>query len=462
MFFTRLKASGLGQNSYMLGCGNGICVVIDPRRDIDEYLEIARNNNLSIRYIFETHRQEDFEFGSRSLAQATGAQVVTGKHELFGQSDVRLENGQKLTIENLHVVAYETPGHTPESMIYAVFPEDAGRKCWGIFTGDTIFVSETGRTDLSDPTKTHENALVLYDAIHEKIAPLGDQAIIFPAHGSGSACGGKISDRNESTLGVEKETNLVFQLSREEFAKHKVAEKIPRPPYFTHMEKVNLLGGRPLRHENKVRMLQPIDFETKMGGGLVIDCRSPEAFAGEHIPLSYNIWLQGLPAFAGWIADEATAIYLVLDDSQHIPEAVTSLGRIGIDRVEGILAGGIEAWQNQGLPIEMMRTIGAKQCADDIKKKGMHVLDVRDDNEREEKHIPGSLHTFVGYLEGDIPQLPKEDKLVVHCSVGHRAGLAASILKRNGFTNVYNLLGGIQAWEALNLPLDKPSHDKFQ
>lgn len=398
MFFKRLKASGLGQNSYMLGCGKGIGVVIDPRRDVKEYIEIARNNNLSINYIFETHRQEDFEFGSRSLAQATGAQVVTGKHELFGQSDVKLDNGQELMIGTTRFVAYETPGHTPESMIYAVFPQDVGRRCWGVFTGDTLFVSETGRTDLSDPEKTRENAVTLYDVIHEKIAPLGDQTIIFPAHGAGSACGGNISDRDDSTLGIEKETNLVFKLSREDFVEHKIAEKIPRPPYFTHIEKVNLQGGRPWCQESNVRMLQPLDFQTRMKEGLVIDCRSPEAFAGGHIPLSYNIWLQGLPAFAGWLADESSVIFLVLDDPHHIEEAVTSLARIGIDRVKGVLAGGIEAWQNQGFSIEMMHTITAQQCAESLKQKRMHVLDVRDDNERKEKRIPGSFHIYVGYL----------------------------------------------------------------
>ncbi|TYP74434.1 hypothetical protein BCL69_10882 [Nitrosomonas communis] len=162
---------------------------------------IAWNNNLSISYIFETHRQEDFEFGSRSLAQATGAQVMTGKHELFGASDIRLDNGQELMVGTTCFVAYETPGHTPESMIYAVFPKDVGRKCWGVFTGDTLFVGETVRMDLSDPEKGRENAAALYDAIHKKIAPLGDQAIIFPAHGTGSASGGNISDRDDSTIG---------------------------------------------------------------------------------------------------------------------------------------------------------------------------------------------------------------------------------------------------------------------
>jgi hydroxyacylglutathione hydrolase len=456
VFFKRLKASGLGQNSYLVGCGEGVAVVIDPRRDVEEYLELAQNNGLTITYIFETHRQEDFEFGSRTLANVTGARIVTGRHELFGQSDIKLENGQELKVGTTRLIAFETPGHTPESMIYAVYPKDSGEKCWGIFTGDTLFVSATGRTDLSDPEKTTENAGLLYDSINEKIAPLGDQALIFPAHGAGSACGGNISDRDDSTLGIEKETNVVFSASRNEFMDHKVAEKLPRPPYFSHMEKVNLQGGRPPRLGSAVRMLQPHEFQERMEEGVVIDCRSPDAFASAHIPLSYNIWLQGLPAFAGWIADENTVIFLVVDEPRHIHEAVTSLARIGIDRVEGVLAGGVEAWRNQGLAIDVLGTTSAQECAEWMKMDGVSVLDVRDDNEREEKHIPGSLHVYVGYLEEKIPPLRKEDELVVHCSVGHRAGLAASILKRNGFMNVYNLLGGIKAWEALDLPLDKP------
>jgi hydroxyacylglutathione hydrolase len=325
----------------------------------------------------------------------------------------------------------------------------------GHFYRGYAFRQATGRTDLSDPEKTRENAGLLYDSIHEKIAPLGDETLIFPAHGAGSACGGNISDRDDSTLGIEKETNLVFKVSRDEFMDHKVAEKLPRPPYFSHMEKVNLQGGRP-RPGKGLRMLQPNEFQERMKEGVVIDCRPPDAFAGSHIPESYNIWLQGLPAFAGWVADENTTIFLVVDEPRHIHEAVTSLARIGFDRVEGVLAGGIEAWRNQGLASDRLGTTSAKECAERMQKGGIRVLDVRDDYEREEKRIPRSLHVYVGYLEEKIPPLPKDDELVVHCSVGHRGGLAASILKRSGFNNVYNLLGGIKAWEALNLPLEKP------
>lgn len=455
MFFQRLKTPGLGQNSYVLGCGEGLAVVIDPRRDVDEYLRLARENDLSIVYVLETHRQEDFEFGSRTLARLTGAKIVSGCHALFGDTDVKLKDEQALEVGTTRIVALDTPGHTPESVTYAVYVKDAGEKCWGAFTGDTLFVGDTGRTDLPDPAKTGENAGILYDSIYSKIAPLGDQTLLYPAHGSGSACGGNISDRDDSTLGIEKGTNAVFKKSRAEFVQHKLAEKMARPPYFSHMEEVNLLAGRPVAPPS-YHVLQPRDFQKRMKEGLVIDTRSPDAFAGAHIPSSYNIWLEGVPAFGGWIANENTRLFLVVDGPGKIDQAVKSFARIGIDTVEGVLTAGIESWREHGLPIETIATTSAAETATWMQQGRVHVLDVRDEYEWNEKHIPGAAHRFVGDLEENLPLLPKDSEIVVHCSVGHRSGVAVSILKRNGFSRIYNMLGGLTAWEKLGLPLEKP------
>jgi len=197
-----------------------------------------------------------------------------------------------------------------------------------------------------------------------------------------------------------------------------------------------------------------------MKDGLVIDTRSPEAFAAAHIPGSYNIWLGGLPAFGGWIADENTRIFLVADGPEAMELAVLSLARIGIDTVEGILAKGIESWRDQGLPIESIATTSAPETANWMLQGRVHVLDVRDEYEWNEKHIPGAVHRYVGHLEGNLPSLPKDSEIVVHCSVGHRSGVAASILKRNGFTRIHNMLGGITAWEKLGLPLEWPGDAK--
>lgn len=460
MFFQRLKTPGLGQNSYLLGCGDGLAVVIDPRRDVDDYVRLARNNDLSIAYVLETHRQEDFEFGSRTLAQMTGAQIVSGCHPLFGETDVKLADDEELQVGTTRFVALDTPGHTPESLCWAVYVKDAGDQCWGVFTGDTLFVGDTGRTDLTDAGKTGENAGILYDSIHRRIAPLGDPTLLFPAHGAGSACGGNISERDDSTLGIEKGTNPAFRKSRLDFIAHKLAEKMARPPYFLHMEKVNLLSGRPLKWPSTFQVLQPREFQHRMKEGLVIDTRLPEAFATAHIPGAYNIWLQGLPAFASWVADENTRIFLVADGPEAMELAVMSLARIGIDSVEGILANGMERWRNQGLPVESLATTSAQETAHRMQQGRIHILDVRDEYEWHEKHIPGATHCYVGHLEDQLPLLPKDSDIVVHCNVGHRSGVAASILKRHGYTRIHNMLGGITAWEKLDLPLERGGETK--
>lgn len=356
MFFQRVKTKGLGHNAYILGCGEGVAVVVDPRRDVAQYLQIAHENNLRITHVFETHRQEDFEFVSRALAQICDAKIVAGTHALFGQSDLPLADGQALTVGTTRLVALATPGHTPESTCYAAFPKDTGDKCWGVFTGDTLFVGDTGRTDLSDPDKTGENAGVLYDSVHTKIAPLGDQALVLPAHGSGSACGGNISDRDDTTLGIEKDTNPVFKKARLEFIGLKVSEHLPRPPYFVHMEQVNLGGGRVLPGAVGDRTLTPHNLEKRMQEGIVIDTRRPDAFAGAHIGGSYNIWLDGLSSFGGWFADERTVTFLVVQAADDAPTAIAALARIGIDSVEGILVRGVDAWREAGLPIESLGT----------------------------------------------------------------------------------------------------------
>ena len=453
MFFQRVKTKGLGHNAYILGCGDGLAVVVDPRRDVEEYLRLARENDLHIAYCLETHRQEDFEFGSASLAELSGAKIVAGTHALFGRVDVAVADGEEFKIGTTRFVALATPGHTPESMSYAIYPQDCGDKCWGVFTGDTIFVGDTGRTDLADPERTAENAGILYDSVHQKLVPLGDQALILPAHGAGSACGGNISKRDDSTLGIERATNAVFKKSRTEFAAQKIKEKLPRPPYFSHMEVVNLSAGRQMPLPTGDRITSPKEFQSHVKKGLIIDTRSPEAFAGAHVHGSYNIWLEGLSTFGGWIANERTNVFLVVDQPENASKAVASLARVGIDRVGGVLNRGVAAWREQGLPIESLGTTSAQEVAQWMADEHIYILDVRDDLEWNEKHIPDAHHTFVGYLEANLPQIGKDHRIVVHCSIGYRSGLAVSILGRQGYTNVFNMLGGLTAWEKLSLPL---------
>jgi hydroxyacylglutathione hydrolase len=288
---------------------------------------------------------------------------------------------------------------------------------------------------------------------------LGDQCILWPAHGSGSVCGGNIANRDESTLGIEKQYNPVFTRSREDFLALKVKERIPRPPYFRHMEHVNFEGGMgPELRPEALRALLPRELAAEQHRLLVIDTRSPEAFASGHLPGSLNLWLAGLVVFAGWIAHEDTSLALVVERPEDIDTALTHLGRVGLDGVEGVLAGGFDAWRDAGLPIAASGTIDARELQG--KLDTTTVLDVREDKEFEaEGHIPGAVHLYLGYLSEHSPQIERELKrrpnLVVNCSVGHRASLAVSLLQRLGYPHAKNLLGGMTAWNELGFPITR-------
>lgn len=460
MFFQRIKTPGIAHVAYMIGHQREVAV-IDPRRDIDEYLHVARAHGLTITHVVETHRQEDFVLGTAELARVTGATVVTGFHELFGHGDVCLSDGEEAAIAGLRFKGLHTPGHTPESMCYAVFIPDLSARAWGLFSGDALFIGETGRTDLPDRTQTGANARRLYDALHRKVLPLGDQTLLFPAHASGSVCGGNIANRDESTLGLERLYNPVFTTSRDDFIRAKVRERIPRPPYFSLMEQVNLRGGIPLRRRpHEIPMMQPSAFAAATKEGLIIDTREPEAFAAGHIPGSLSIWASGLAVFGGWVAGSTTTVFLVPADDTQVEAAVLALARIGVDEVAGVLAGGFGTWRNAGLPMAHTGAVTPRQLRGE--RDSSSVLDVREDSEFEEEgHIPGASHMYVGYINDHVDRLAsrldKKQPLVVTCSVGHRASLAVSLLQRHGFENVSNLLGGMTAWSKLELELAKNS-----
>lgn len=448
MILEKFKTPGLAQIGYLIGRG-GVAAVVDPRRDVDLYLDAAARHRLAIRHVVETHRQEDYVVGSSQLSAATGASVVNGTHELFGRGDVRLADRQTHAFGGLVLQALHTPGHTPEGVCYALSLEETPDVVLAVFTGDTLFVGETGRTDLPDPLQTGRNAGVLYDVIREKILPLGDQAIILPAHGSGSVCGGRIADRDESTLGAERRSNPVFLLSREAFIARKLEERIPRPFYFRRMEHTNLRGGTaPPSRWNQVPLLDPAAFKARMDSAIVIDTRTPEAFASGHIPGSYSIVLKMLSVFAGWIHDGQQPVLLVLRDIADLREAVEALQRVGSDTVIGVLAGGFEAWRDAGFDLAQAPALTPAELAG---HGAMRVLDVRDDAEFEEGHHPRASHLYVGYiateLERVVPPIGDGEEIAVTCSVGNRASLAVSILLRLGRPRARNLLGGMNAWK---------------
>lgn len=452
MQLKRFETPGIAHYAYLIADGSEAAVV-DPRRDIDVYLDAARAAGVRIRYIVETHRQEDFVIGSAALAAATGAEVVNGEHRLFGHGDLRLADGDAFELGGLRVTALHTPGHTPESMCYAVYETGEAREPWAVLTGDALFYGATGRTDLADPKQTRENAALLYDSLHARLGPLGDSALVLPAHGPGSVCGSGMAERPWSTLGEEKRSNEVFTLDRDTFARRKESERLPRPPYFRHMEEVNLAGGLPDRRLRSVPLAEIDAFADGRQDALVFDTREPEAFAGGHLQGSYGIWLEGLPVFGGWVADAHTPIRLVTDRNDDVATAALHLSRIGLDNVRAALAGGFGSWRISGRPIESSGVITPRELHE--ARDRFQVLDVREEAEFAAGHIPGAHHLYVGDLPTGLAELPLDPAapLVVTCSVGHRAGLGVSILLRGRFRDVRNLLGGMTAWQALDLPV---------
>ncbi len=453
MIFERIKSEGIAHNSYLIGSEND-AAVIDPRRDCQIYVDLAQQKGLKIKYIFETHRNEDYVIGSIELNHITGAEIYHGPG-LDWKYGNTLKDGREFRIGNLRLTAIHTPGHTGESMSYAVADLSSGEVTVMAFTGDALFVGDVGRTDFYGPQETPRLASNLYDSIFHKLLPLGDGVILCPAHGAGSVCGMNIADRDESTLGIERAQNPMLQKSREEFIQYKVAEELERAPYFRQMEKYNLEGPPLLKHLPIPAPLTPSEFSKEMERGtVVVDTNLPAAFGGAHIKCSYSVWLEGLPVFAGWVLSYDKPILLVLEDQSHLEKAVRYLIRAGYDQISGYLKDGMESWYNAGLPTEHLQLLTVQELKSRVDHGDeLTILDDRGQDEWNEGHIKGAKHIYVGHLKERMTEIPQDKPVALVCNVGHRASLGASILLREGCQEVYNVLGSMTAWESAGYPI---------
>jgi hydroxyacylglutathione hydrolase len=455
MLFEKIKSEILAHNSYIVGAG-GEAVVIDPRRDCLIYAEIAGRENMKITKIFETHKNEDYVIGSRELARPTGAEILHGAREEFGfGTDVR--DGDTFRVGPLELEVLETPGHTVESISLLLRDRSVSDDPLMVFTGDALFAGEVGRTDLAGEHRRREMSELLYASLHEKLLPLPDGVIVCPAHGEGSVCGGKISDREYTTIGYEKATNPLLSLTREEFVERKVDERLYEPPYFEMMRRLNREGPPLIYNLPHLRPYSARELRSLLGNNVqIVDIRSPTSYAGGHIPGTLNIWRQGLPLYMGYYLNYEDPIILVDDFNLDLSAVVRHFVRLGYDNISGYLAGGFAAWFKQGEKIERAGTWSPADLAGHLEDSSIWVLDVRNINHREEEgYIEGSHHIYVGDLEEHIAEVPADKQIVVHCDVGYKGSLAASILEKHGLSNVINLLGGTTGWEAANLPLVK-------
>ncbi len=449
MKFERIKSEGLAHLSYFIGSDDE-AIVIDPRRDCQVYVDLARREGMNIKYIFETHRNEDYVIGSLELKRLTDAEIYHGKGVDFKYGNF-LSEGQEFDLGSMRLTALHTPGHTDESMSYTLTDLDTGKEPVMVFTGDALFIGDVGRTDLYGPEEAPRLAANLYDSIFNKILPLGDGVILCPAHGAGSVCGGAIAKRDYSTLGLERIQNPALQkIGKAEFIKFKLEEQLEFPPYFKKMEQYNLQGPPVLQDLPVPKLLSPQEFRAEMEkGAVVVDTRMPHSFGGAHIRDAYSIWLGGIPSFAGWLLPYDRPILLVLEEKEQLETAVRYLVRLGYDNIAGFLNGGIIAWYMKSLPVGKSDFISVHDLKNKLEEnEEMILLDVRKKNEWDKGHIEGARHIYVGELEKSLDHVPKETQVIVYCDSSRRSSIAVSVLKKHGYEKVYNVLGSMTAWKS--------------
>jgi hydroxyacylglutathione hydrolase len=450
------ESKGLAHYSYYLS-DKGEAVVVDPQRDCEVYTRFADMDCAKIVYILETHRNEDYVIGSLELQNLADAEIAHSKEASFEYGEHRLEDEDILNIGEIQIKAIYTPGHTNDSVCYVVYSLKNPNIPMLVFTGDTLFAGDVGRTDLLGKDIKREQSGKLYDSLQNKVYPLGDHVQVFPSHGGGSVCGHNISDRQSTTIGYEWKTNPLLTMKREEFIEVLMKQDLSKPPYFSKMEVLNLKGPPLIEDCTSTPALNIEQFQKEMvkKDRIVVDTREVGAFASCHIPGSINIWLDGVSFFPGWVVSYDQSILLVNNDKRDLETAKRYLCRLGFDNIIGYLCPGIEEWRNSGKEIEHFGTFSAVELKENLDKNKTSLLDVRSSLEWSEGHIECAKHVYVGELNEHIPDLEKDKTTAVICSVANRAGLGASILKKAGFVDVYNVLGGITAWKKLNYPLKK-------
>lgn len=444
---------------------NGEAVVIDPMRDTNAYLEIAKDHNATIKYIFETHFHADFVSGHIDLAKQTGATIVYGPNTKADFDFHLAKDGEVFKIGNMSLEVVHTPGHTIESTCYLLRDENGKPYC--IFTGDTLFVGDVGRPDLSSGNLSKEElASIMYDSIQNKILPLPDDVIVYPAHGAGSSCGKKIADETMSTLGSEKKNNYALQpQTKEEFIKS-VTDGFEEPPaYFSINARINKEGYENL-DEIKVKGLRALsveEFKRKIQeGSVVLDTREGNEFTKGFVPGSISIGLDGRFAeWAGSLLSFQEPMLLVTEEGKE-EETLVRLARVGFDKVEGFLKGGFDAWKNAHEKIDLIINVEPDELAMDIPfDEKLTVVDVRKFAEFAEGHIKDALNIPLAEMKdvAQIAQLEEEQNLYVHCASGYRSVIASSLLKRQGYHNLRNVVGG---WKKIkeekNIPTQKEAN----
>jgi hydroxyacylglutathione hydrolase len=441
----------IAHSSYLLA-GQKSCAIIDPQRDIDIYLREARQKGFQITHILQTHLHADFISGHMDLAKQTGAKIYMAKSAECKFDHVPLVEGDDITFENLILHVLETPGHTPEHLSLVVTDQNRGESPIGVFVGDTLFVGDVGRPDLF-PDMAVELAGKLYHSLHEKLLKLPDHCEVYPAHGAGSLCGRSMGAKYLTTIGYERKYNPALQITdKDEFIKSLTEDMPSAPDHFSRCSEINRSAPARVNELPQLTRLSLEQFKEKMEAddAMILDTRHYLAFGGQHIQECWHLDLNGnFPTFAGWVLPIDKDILLIADDEEKAEQAVVWARRVGIDRIVGYLAGGMNSWLTSGLPTGRVEQLSAEGLHELMQgDENFTLVDVRARAEFAENHIRGAINIETADLRNADHLLDQDKATILICSSGNRSSLGTSILAQKGFNKLYNVSGGMSGYSA--------------
>jgi len=448
----------LAQGAYYIE-SNGEAVVIDPLREVQPYIQKAERNNAKIKYVFETHFHADFVSGHLDLSKKTGAPIVYGPSAKPAFDAIIAEDGQIFKVGNITLKVLHTPGHTMESTCY-VLADENGKEV-ALFSGDTLFIGDVGRPDLAQKVVADltqdKLAGYLFESLRNKIMPLANDIIVYPAHGAGSACGKNMSKETTDTLGHQKETNYALRadMTKEEFIKEVTTGLVAPPAYFPLNVMLNIKGYESIDKvlERGQHALSPDAFETAANetGALILDTRDPQTFAKGFVPNSINIGIDG--SFAPWVGamipDIKQEILLVTDEGRE-EEVITRLARVGYDFTIGYLKGGFNSWKNAGKEVDQIKSITAEELAGIMNTEKVNILDVRKSSEYLSEHVVDAENTPLDFINESMSQIDKNKTYYVHCAGGYRSMIFVSTLRARGYENLVDVDGGFKTIKESN------------
>jgi hydroxyacylglutathione hydrolase len=465
MFFKQFYLGCLAHASYLVG-SDGEAAVVDPQRDVDQYVEEAAAEGLRIKYVVETHLHADFVSGHRELAARTGAEIVFGESAAVRFPHLSVRDGDELRVGKVLLRILETPGHTPESISVLVIDTEASPEPRKVLTGDTLFVGDVGRPDLAGARgyTSADMAALMYESLHGKLLKLDDSVEVWPAHGAGSMCGRNISKETSSTIGQQRRFNYALApMSKDEFVRILTTDLSEAPAYFPKDAELNREGAPPLTDIRRPAALLPQQVVAYANlGYVVLDVRTAAEFGAGHVPGALNIGLGGqFASWAGALIPLGAALIVVADTEAQVDEALTRLARVGHDSVRGYLRGGMEGWREAGFEVSEVEQISPAELRRMIEERAdLQVLDVRRPVEYVAGHAPHAVSAPLGpRLREDASGLDSSRPIAVICAGGYRSSAATSMLRPLGFRRLYNVEGGTSAWLAAGYPVEKPAAD---